>query len=214
MTEMTLVIGNRNYSSWSMRAWLALKQTGIVFDEILIPLSRPETIEQLLEHSPSARVPVLEHGSILVWDSLAIIEYLAELCPGAGLWPADLASRATARSVVAEMHSGFGSLRRHMPMDCRSSWPGKGREAGVELDVERIVRIWQECLQQPGRKGSFLFGSFSAADAFYAPVVSRFLTYGVQVSDVASGYMEAVWQHPHVREWAEGARQEEWVIEY
>jgi glutathione S-transferase len=211
---MILVIGNKNYSSWSMRPWLALKQTGLEFEEILVPLSRPDTRKRLLEHSPSAKVPVLKHGSVLIWDSLAICEYLAELCPQAGLWPEDRASRALARSIVAEMHSSFSPLRRHMPMDCRSSLPGKGREPGVNENVGRITEIWTDCLKQHARKGIFLFGSFSLADAFFAPVVSRFLTYDVRVGDLASDYMAAIWKHQHVREWVEAAREEPWTIEH
>ncbi|MCP4898796.1 MAG: glutathione S-transferase family protein [bacterium] len=212
MSDLKLVIGNKNYSSWSMRPWLALKMTGADFEEIVIPLKHENTHEQILEHSPSGWVPVLKDRSVTIWDSLAISEYVGEQYPDAGLWPKEAATRAVARSVVAEMHSGFGALRRNMPMDCRGSRPGQGRADGVQRDIDRIVEVWESCLQRSG--GPFLFDEFSLADAFYAPVVSRFRTYGVELDGSAEKYVEAVWEQEHVAEWVEGAKQEPWVINW
>jgi glutathione S-transferase len=213
VSGITLIIGNRNYSSWSLRAWLALQTTGLNFEEVLVPLGRPETESEILRHSPTARVPALTHGELLIWDSLAICEYLAELAPEAGLWPADPAARAVARSVTAEMHSGFVPLRKHMPMNLRASYPGAGREPGVEDDIRRIVAIWEQCRRDHGRDGSMLFGQFTIADAFFAPVVSRFRTYGISLEGEARRYMDAVWSLPAMVEWSDKARAEQWAVE-
>lgn len=212
MFDLELVIANRNYSSWSMRAWLALKATGAPFDEVLIPLDRPETREEILEHSPSGKVPALIHGDVTVWDSLAICEYLAELHPEAGLWPEAPSARAAARSVTAEMHSGFVALRSHMPMNLRARRPGAGRGPGVGEDVDRVEAIWEWCRRGYGAAGNLLFGRFTIADAFFAPVVSRFRTYGVSPGGVAGVYMDALWALPVVQEWAAAAEGEPWSI--
>lgn len=214
MSSMTLVIGNRNYSSWSMRAWLAMRQTGAEFDEIVIPLKRDDTKANIRQHSPSGWVPALKHGALTVCDSLAISEYLHERFPRAGLWPDSVEARAVSRSVVAEMHSGFTALRSNMPMDCRSSWAGRGMADGVRGDIDRIVAIWENCRESFGEGGPFLFGAFSLADAFFAPVVSRFRTYGVNLEGTAATYAQAIWEQEYVREWVEGAEAEEWVIEW
>jgi glutathione S-transferase len=213
VSGLTLVIGNRNYSSWSLRAWLALQATGLNHEEIVIPLGQAETEAEILRHSPTAKVPALTHGELLIWDSLAICEYLAELAPEAGLWPADPAARAVARSVTAEMHSGFVPLRKHMPMNLRASYPGAGREPGVEDDISRIAAIWEQCRRDYGRDGSLLFGRFTIADAFFAPVVSRFRTYGVSLEGEARRYMNAVWALPAMIEWADKARAEQWAVD-
>jgi glutathione S-transferase len=213
MEKPTLIIANRNYSSWSLRAWLALEETGQPFDEVVIPLGQPDTTNNILRWSPTGRVPAFHHGETMLWDSLAICEHLAEKYPGAGLWPVDPRARATARSVVAEMHSGFVALRKHMPMNLRASYPGAGREPGVGDDIERIVAIWEECRTKHGAGGDLLFGDFTIADAFYAPVVSRFLTYGVSPGGIAGDYMVAVWALPAMQDWAEKARAEEWKVE-
>jgi glutathione S-transferase len=213
MERPTLIIANRNYSSWSLRAWLALEATGQPFDEVVIPLGQPDTTDNILRWSPTGRVPALHHGDIVLWDSLAICEHLAESFPDAGLWPADPRARATARSVVAEMHSSFVAVRKHMPMNLRASHPGAGREPGVEEDIARIAAIWEECRTNYGSGGDLLFGGFTIADAFYAPVVSRFLTYGVSLGGIASEYMDAVWALPSMQDWAEKARDEEWSVE-
>ena len=212
MDTPTLIIGNRNYSSWSLRAWLALEATGLKFDEVVIPLGQDNTSEEILRWSPTARVPAFKDGEVLLWDSLAICEHLAEAFPEAGLWPADTCARATARSVVAEMHSGFVALRKHMPMNLRASYPGASREPGVDEDIARITAIWEECRRNHGAGGDLLFGQFTIADAFYAPIVSRFLTFGVSPGGIAGEYMDAVWVLPAMQDWAEKARAEEWCV--
>ena len=175
-----LFMGNRNYSSWSMRAWLALRLTGVDFEEQVFPLGEPGVRERIRAHSPTGRVPALQDGELTVWDSLAIAEYLAERHPDAGLWPADPGARAR-----AEMHSGFAALRANMPFNVRRRSPGKGRAPGVQEDIERIVGLWRECL---AAGGPFLFGEFGLADAFYAPVVLRFRTYGVPLDSPEAGW--------------------------
>jgi glutathione S-transferase len=213
MSKLTLIIANRNYSSWSLRAWLALEATGESYDEVMIPLGRPDTADEILRWSPTGRVPALHDGEIVLWDSMAISEHLAESFPNAGLWPTDPHSRAVARSVVSEMHSGFVAVRKHMPMNLRASYPGEGRGPGVDEDIARINAIWEECRENFGAGGNLLFGKFSIADAFYAPIVSRFLTYGVSPGGIAGEYMDAVWALPAMRDWAEKARAEPWKVE-
>jgi glutathione S-transferase len=213
MEKPTLIIANRNYSSWSLRAWLALEATGQAFEEVVIPLGQDNTTEEILRWSPTGRVPALHHGQIRLWDSLAICEHLAETFPEAGLWPAEARARATARSVVAEMHSGFTALRSHMTMNLRASYPGAGREPGVDEDIARITTIWEECRTNHGAGGDLLFGQFTIADAFYAPIVSRFLTYGVSPGGIAGKYMDALWALPAMQDWAEKARAEKWSVE-
>jgi glutathione S-transferase len=197
---MILVIGNKNYSSWSLRPWLALKVFGFEFDERYIPLYGPGTKEAILKHSPAGKVPVLIDGPTTVWDSLAILEYLAE--KNRKLWPVDPADRAKARSISAEMHSGFPTLREHMSMNVRKRYPGKGRAPEVLLEIERIKAIWNEC------KKPFLFGPFSAADAMYAPVVLRFRTYEVELPRACRAYMEAMLELPALQEWIAAAERE------
>lgn len=199
---MLLVIGNKNYSSWSLRPWIALKVLGVPFDEKRIALRRPETKAEILRHSPAGRVPVLEDGDTVVWDSLAILEYLAEKYPQ--LWPSDRAERAKARSIAAEMHSGFAALREHMSMNIRKRYAGKGRTPESMADVARIDEIWSQA------KGPFLFGAFGAADAMYAPVILRFRTYGVEVRK--KSYMDAMLALPAMREWIEAAEREPQAI--
>ncbi|MEM9155402.1 MAG: glutathione S-transferase family protein [Cyanobacteria bacterium P01_F01_bin.33] len=213
MADLAIVIGNKNYSSWSLRGWLALKQTDADFEEIRIPLDLPNTHAEILKYSPSGRVPALRHGDIWLWESLAIAEYLAETFPESGLWPSDPAARARARAVSAEMHAGFVPLRQHMPMDCRSSWPERGREPGVQEDCDRITTIWRECREQFGGDGDFLFGSFTIADAFFAPVVSRFRTYAVELDPIARAYAAAIWAFPSMQEWLADAENESEMIE-
>jgi glutathione S-transferase len=212
VSAYTLVIGNKTYSSWSLRGFLAARLGGIEFDEVLVRLSKPETRATLLGHSAAGKVPVLKHGERVIWDSLSIVEYLAEQCPEAGLWPDDAGARAMARSVAAEMHSGFQALRGHMPMNLRRSLPGRGRARGVSEDVERIGAIWRECRQRFGAGGPYLFGEPSAADAMYAPVATRFRTYGVEVDPVGQAYATAVLALPAFLEWQEAALQEPWII--
>lgn len=208
--SLTLTIGNKNYSSWSLRPWIAMTHFGLTFEEWRIPLYEPDTRDRILQRSPSGRIPALTDGDLTLWDSLAILEYLAERFPGAW-WPTDLAQRALARSVSAEMHSGFMALRQHMPMNCRSRYPGKGRSPEVLKDIERITEIWRSCLSQSG--GSFLFGDFSIADAMYAPVVSRFITYGVELDRLCQAYADAIWSLPAMQAWVEAAIAESEVLE-
>jgi glutathione S-transferase len=210
MSEYTLVIGNKNYSSWSMRGWLVIKQSGLPFEEVVIPLDQDETRHRIQQHSPSGKVPVLKHDGRVIWDSLAILEYLAEQVPGAGLWPKLIEARADARSVCAEMHSGFQALRTHMPMNIRASLAGHGRGEGVDEDVRRITHIWRESLQRYGGGGPFLFGSWTGADAFFAPVATRFHTYGVHLDDICQTYADRVMTWPAVVEWCEAAKAEPW----
>jgi glutathione S-transferase len=212
MERPQLIIANRNYSSWSLRAWLTLKATNQPFDEVVIPLGQSDTTDNILRWSPTGRVPAYHHGDVVLWDSLAICEHLAESFPDAGLWPAEPGARATARSVVAEMHSSFVALRTRMPMNLRASYPGTGREPGVDTDIARITAIWQGCRTKYGAGGDLLFGGFTIADAFYAPVVSRFLTYGVSPGGIAGDYMDAVCSLPAMQDWADRARAEEWTV--
>jgi glutathione S-transferase len=211
-SEFTLVVGNKNYSSWSLRGWLAARAAGVPFDEVLVRLSEPGAKEALLKHSPAGKVPVLKHGERTIWDSLAIIEYLAEIRPDAGLWPADPGARAHARSIAAEMHAGFSALRAHMPMNLRKSLPGKGRGRDVAEDIERICAIWADCRAHYGGLGPFLFGRFSAADVMYTPVATRFRTYAVELDDICQHYVDAVLGRPDFLEWHEAALEEPWVI--
>lgn len=212
MSALTLVIGNKAFSSWSLRPWLALKRTGRPFREIVIPLRQPDTAARIAEHSPSGRVPCLRHGDRVIWDSLAICEYLAETFPDAALWPADAHARAVARSVSAEMHSGFVALRTHMSMDLKVFRPGVGHNPESGADIARIFDLWRDTRARFGAGGPFLFGDFSIADAMYAPVVTRFLTYGVEMDGPCSGYARAVMELPAMKEWVEAAKAEPWDI--
>jgi glutathione S-transferase len=207
-----LIIGNKNYSSWSMRPWIAMKAAGIAFTEEVHSLNAPDFKEHVTKVSGSGKVPALADGDVHVWESLAILDYLAEKFPGAGLWPADPKARAHARAVAAEMHSGFVPLRRHLPMNL---WrPVKPRELpdDVAANVRRIEHIWTDCRTRFGQDGPFLFGRFGAADAMYAPVVSRFHTYAVAVGPVTKGYMDAVMALPAWIEWRTAALKETWVL--
>jgi glutathione S-transferase len=210
--EFTLVIGNKNYSSWSLRGFLAARLAGVPFDEVLVRLSEPGSKAALLEHSPAGKVPVLKHGARVIWDTLAIIEYLAEIRPDAGLWPADPGARAHARSICAEMHSGFQALRARMPMNLRKSLPGRGRGRDVDDDIARVCAIWADCRARYGAAGAFLFGRFSAADVMYTPVATRFRTYAVELDDLCQEYVDAVLLRPDVVAWHEAAHEEPWVI--
>jgi glutathione S-transferase len=207
---MQLVIGNYNYSSWSMRGWLAARASGEAFDTILIPLREADTPARIAQYSQSGRVPCLVDGDVAIWDSLAIAEYLAERHPA--LWPADPEARAIARSVSAEMHSGFTGLRTHMSMNIRKNYAGHGRTPEVLADIARIETIWQDCRARFGDGGPYLFGAWSIADMFYAPVCTRFVTYDVTLGEVARTYQREVLAHPHVQEWLAAARADERVI--
>lgn len=207
MSQLSLVIGNKNYSSWSLRPWLAMKQAGLDFAEIRIPLDTPTTHQELRRYSPSGKVPVLLHDDLTIWESLAICEYIAErFAPN--LWPEETVARALARAVSAEMHAGFASLRQNLPMDCRARYPDFSIKASVQADIDRIMTIWRECREKFGEGGDLLFGHFTIADSMFAPVVSRFITYEVQLDPVAKRYVEAVWALPAMQEWLTAAHNE------
>lgn len=201
MSEPTLVIGNKNYSSWSLRPWLALRVAGIPFKEVRIPLYEPGTAAALAPWSPSGLVPLLQDGELKVWDSLAICEYLAECHPDRGLWPEDRSARAVARSVSAEMHAGFSGLRTAMSMNIRRRYPDRGRTPDCLRDIERVLAIWSDCRSRFGAGGDFLFGRFGIADAMYAPVVLRFQTYEVALDGAARAYADAILALPAMQDW-------------
>lgn len=215
---LRLMIGNKAYSSWSLRGWLALRHAGVAFEEIVVPLRQPDTKARILEFSPSGQVPCLHDGAIAVWDSLALVEWAAERAPAGRMWPSDAQARAVARSVSAEMHSGFAPLRKAMGMNVRKQLIGKGwpddpaQRALVEANIERIQDLWTVCRTDYGAGGPFLFGQFSGADCMYAPVVTRFWTYGVKLNPAATVYVQAMMDHPLMREWIDAAHQEPWVV--
>jgi glutathione S-transferase len=209
---LQLIIGNKNYSSWSFRPWLAMKVAGIEFAEALISLEAADFKSRLVAMSGAGKVPVLLDGDIRIWESLAILEYLAEKFPAAGLWPGDRAARAHARAVASEMHAGFQALRRQLPMNVWRPVIQRQLEADAKADVARIDAIWNECRSRFGATGPFLYGAFGAADAMYAPVVWRFRTYAVEVSATARDYMHAVTALPAWSEWRDAARREPWVL--
>lgn len=214
MADLTIYLGNKNYSSWSLRPWLVLKHTTVAFDEVVIPLYQPGSRETTLKYSPSGRVPALRHGDVTVWESLAICEYLAESFPNFELWPQDQAARACARAVSAEMVAGFRALREHLPMNVRSSFPGRGLTPEVQADINRIMAIWRDCRTRFGEgKGEFLFGQFTIADAMFAPVVARFRTYKIDLEREAEAYCETITAMPAMQEWIAAAKNEPMIIE-
>ena len=213
---LTLVIGNKNYSTWSMRAWVAMTAAGIPFHEQMLRFETEDWDNNIERISPTKRVPVLWEGGIgsgfATWDTLAIIERANELFPGAGLWPSGSQARARARSICAEMHSGFASLRRAMPMNLRGRHPGRGRVPGVAEDIARIAAIWSDTRACYGNGGAYLFGAFCAADAFFAPVAARFVTYAAEPAGAAGEYQQALLGAPAVRKWIEaGVAETEFV---
>jgi glutathione S-transferase len=214
---MKLIIGNKNYSSWSLRGWLACKQSGLAFEEITVPLygeDWDETKKQDEDLAPSSgKVPILWDGECVVWDSLAIIDFLADRVGRDRFWPKDEAARAMARSMVAEMHSSYLALRRQMSMNVRRRIENVEPSAETRADIVRILGLWAEARARFGKGGPFLFGAFSAADIIYAPVVSRFISYGVPVPGFAVAYMQAVWEHDWMKAWVAAAETEEWTIE-
>ena len=200
---LKLVIGDRNYSSWSLRPWLAIKQAGLPFDEVFISLRNSGTRTEIYKYSPSGKIPCLIDEETVVWDSLAICEYLAEKSPS--LWPSDRKSRAEARAISAEMHSGFGALRQSMPMEIHASKPYDDRTAEVSADIARIVSIWESCRSCFAKSGPFLFGTFTVADAMFAPVVWRFLTYAVELPPASRAWVETMCALPAMQEWRKSA---------
>jgi glutathione S-transferase len=213
MADFTIYIANKNYSSWSLRGWLMLRQAGVEFAEVVVPLDEATTRASILRHSPSGRLPALRHGELVVWESLAIGEYLADLFPKTRFWPQTTDARAVARAVSSEMHAGFAALRSHLPMNLRSSFPNRGVTPEAHADINRITALWRDCRKRFGAGGAFLFGDFGIADAMFAPVVSRFRTYKVALEDETQGYADAVWALSAVQEWAAAARNEPMVIE-
>jgi glutathione S-transferase len=209
-----LIIGNKNYSSWSFRPWLAMKVAGIAFEETVVSLEAKDFKERVLPLSGTGKVPVLIDGDTRVWESLAILEYLAEKFPAAGLWPRDAKARAHARTVSSEMHAGFVPLRSQLPMNTWRPVKHRALDDAASANVARIDAMWTDCRARFGGDGPFLFGAFSAADAMYAPVVWRFRTYAVEVGAVARAYMQAIMALPAWDEWRRAARQEPWVLSH
>lgn len=207
--SLELVIGNKNYSSWSLRGWLAIELSGAAYVETLVPLYAAGSHARLLSHSPTAKVPVLKTDDAgVIWDSLAIAEYLAERFPESALWPRDVAARAMARSVCAEMHSGFSALRSHMPMDMQRNAPLTSIADDVQSDIQRIVALWADCRQRFGQSGPYLFGQVSIADAYFAPVASRLRSYAVQLPADAAAYVDSIFQWPAFQRWLQAALEE------
>jgi len=200
---MKLLIGNKNYSSWSLRPWLLLSQLAIPFEEEKLSFNDPAFKARVGRYSPVGKVPVLVDGDVAVWDSLAIVEYLAEKFPERGIWPADRAARARARSICAEIHSGFNALRDALPMNCELRLDWAPRDLAVQRDIARIVESWSDCRARFGADGPFLFGAFSAADAYYAPVVRRFLGFEVELPDGAAKYVATMNELPAMRAWVD-----------
>ena len=214
---MKLIIGNKNYSSWSLRGWLAAKQSGLHFEELTVNISGEEweaAKRQMGEVQPSSgKVPILWDGDVVIWDSLAILEYLADKVGRDRFWPKDDVARGMARAMVAEMHSGYLPLRRECPMNVRKRIELSGLTDEAKHNVVRILTLWAEARARHGQGGPFLFGTFGAADIFYAPIISRFITYGIGVPGFAQTYMQAMWEHEWMQAWIAGAEDEEWVIE-
>jgi len=213
MSDYTLIIGNKNYSSWSLRPWIWMKQAGIPFTEKRISLFVDTTRQELEPYFSNFKVPVLKHGELLVWDTLAILEYLAEQHPQSGGWPADTRARALARSVSAEMHSSFTALRGAMPMNCRKHFPDFRYSQAVQADIDRISTLWAHCRSQYGAGGDWLFGEFTITDAMYAPVVMRLHGYDVKVTGVVQQYVDTMLGNPHVQDWIRAGREETEIIE-
>jgi glutathione S-transferase len=211
MAKATLTISSKNYSSWSLRGWLLTKMSGLDFEERVVPIDDPTNRAELLLLSPSVLVPRLFHDGVTVWDTLAIGEYLNEVRPAAGLLPEDRAARAHCRSICGEMHSGFSNLRSALPMNLKARHEGFKIWSGARADIDRITAIWRECLSASG--GPFLFGTLSMADAMYAPVVTRFLTYDVALDDECTGYGRRIMALPEMIEWVEAAKAEPADIE-
>lgn len=208
MKQLKLAIANKNYSSWSMRPWVLLTQAGIAFEEIQLKFTDEGKVIGIEPYSPTRQVPVLIVDGEPVWDSLAICEAVAELFPDKNLWPADARARQIARSICAEMHTGFRNLRGAMPVNIRASHPGKGMSPAVQQDIDRIAEIWTSCRARFGKDGRLLFGQFTIADAYYAPVATRFRTYAVTLPPAAQRYADALLALPAVQEWMAQARRE------
>ena len=212
MSQLHLIIGNKNYSSWSLRPWMALSMAGIPFAETVIPLDTKDTCRLIAEHSSAGRLPILRHGRLTIWESLAIMEYLAETFPEKHLWPKQIRARAVARAVANEMHAGFATLRSTCPMNLHRRKRPVAMSDATMADVWRIEDIWRRCRKQFGKTGKFLFGKFGIADAMYAPVVARFDSYAVALADDTRSYMDSVMNCEAFRAWQEAALNEPWTI--
>ena len=212
MSELLLTMGNKNYSSWSLRPWILLKNLGLEFAERIIPLDTQDFARDIADVSPTSRVPVLRHGDLVIWDSLAICEYACELA-GRG-WPRERAARAVARSACAEMHSGFSLLRSQWPMNARAEGRRTPPDAKRSAEIDRIQDLWKECRTRFGASGPWLFGEYSVADAMFAPVVLRFRTYGPALRDASAAYVATALADPHLRNWLAAAGAESWSIDY
>ncbi len=213
---LKLIIGNKTYSSWSLRGWLACRQAGILFEEVVVPLYNEEWEKRRdgAEFGPSSgKVPILWDGDLVVWDSLAIVEYLNEKSGGTKFWPVDEGARAMARSMAAEMHSGFTALRRNHPMNIRQIFPAAPLEDAVKDDIERMMEIWAQARARYGGEGEFLFGEFGAADIMFAPAITRLITWSLPMAQFALPYAQAVVAHPFMQDWIAAAQAEDWVIE-
>jgi glutathione S-transferase len=211
MSGFHLILGNKNYSSWSLRPWILMRHLGVQFDETIVPLDTPQFKDEIAHYGPTGRVPVLQHGAVTVWDSLAICEYIAEVT-GRG-WPTSAAARAMARSVSAEMHSGFGELRSQWPMIATARRPATSRTPGLDADIARIEALWGDCRARfGGTGGPWLFGDYSVADAMYAPVVLRFNTYGTPRSQVAREYVATTLEDASLQSWLQAAKDEPWKL--
>jgi len=213
MNKVQLVIGNKNYSSWSLRAWLCLKKSGAQFDELLLPLDTPEFEEKIAEYSPSRRVPVLWDGDHYIWDSLAICEYINERFAGGLLWPEDSVSRALGRSMAAEMHSGFTELRKKLPMNCRAHNRVVEMDSALQADLDRIFCLWRDSLENHNDRGPWLLGEFSIVDAMFAPVVLRLGTYNIAIPADLQPYCERLRSDPEIQLWIGDALEEPWIVE-
>jgi glutathione S-transferase len=211
--KIKLIIGNKNYSSWSLRSWLLLREAGIPFEEHRIALDTPKTKREIATFSPAGRVPILKLDDLIVWDTLAIAETVAEQWPEKGLWPADRVVRAHARAISAEMHSGFSVLRSCMPMNCRAMGRKVPLPDELGADIDRVIAIWSECHKGYGDQGGWLFGKFSVADAMFAPVVLRFRTYGINLPESAGYYPQRLLESEALQEWLLAAESETEVID-
>jgi len=212
MNDLLLTMGNKNYSSWSLRPWVLMKHLGLPFEERVLQLDTPQFAQEIAPLSPTRRVPILQHGALLVWDSLAICEYACELAGGG--WPEDREARAVARSACAEMHSGFGALRSQWPMNARANGRRTPPDAARAADIARIEQLWTECRARFGARGPWLFGDYSVADAMYAPVVLRFRSYGAQLGETAAAYVSTALADTHLQSWIAAAVAEPWTIGY
>jgi glutathione S-transferase len=213
MNKVQLVIGNKNYSSWSLRAWFCLRKSGASFDEVLLPLDTPEFAERIGDFSPTRRVPVLWDDGQCVWDSLAICEYVNDRFAHGRLWPEDIYSRGLGRAMAAEMHGGFFQLRDKLPMNCRVDNRFVERDSALQADIDRVFSLWGDSLACHGDKGPWLLGDVSIADAMFAPVVMRLRSYAITVPDDIKPYCDHVLADPDVKDWLEGALKETWIVE-